>query len=789
MTSIKVPTSLRARGRDGEAGTARKVTTVAGLIAVASITGAEAQPASLPAVTVDAPTVRPKPKASRPTADQVRARTALRRSARRASPTVAAPVAFPNAGGLVAERNPYADPAAPYKGDRLAGTRFSEPLVNTARSVTVLTRDVLQDKNATSLRDVARTTAGVTLGTGEGGNAFGDRFFIRGFDARNDVFIDGIRDPAVSIRENFFTEQIEILRGPASSFAGRGTAGGAINIITKQASTAGNFATAESTFGSEALKRITLDVNQAITPTFAARFGALYQDSRVAGRNYVTDDRWGGFGALKWTPTDDFRVTANYVHTDLDGLPDFGVPYYRTLRKPSTDVDVPRETYYGFVNRDFQKATQDFGTLIMEADVTPWMTITNKSRAERSVLDYIGTLPSNPTASTVNLSSQSRYQVTDVLANVTDATFRFNHGPIKHTLVVGAEFSREAVSRDTYSGLTAELFGFQSGSSVVVPLFNPPNLQPFASRPSRANNPTLIDVDTAAIYAIETANWQDIVILNGGVRLDNYKVSGQTAMAATSVSSEMFNYNVGLTVKPLPFGSVYAAYATSSNPVGAELDATGTAYGGLAVSNSVFQALSPEENKSTEVGTKWELFDRHLLLTSALFETVKSNARETSGQTIVAGAEYRVRGIDLGVSGKITDRWSIYGGLVLMDSRVLRSIDPAQVGARLANIAHQSFNALTKYKVTADWEIGGQATYASEIFGGTFGAINGNVLPSHWRFDAFTEYKIDKNITAKLSVNNILNTTYYDAFYRSNSPFVFIAPGRSVWLTLRGKLY
>ena len=80
-------------------------------------------------------------------------------------------------------------------------------------------------------------TAGVTLGTGEGGNAFGDRFFIRGFDARNDVFIDGIRDAGVSVRENFFTEQIEILRGPGSSFAGRGTTGGAINIVTKQATT------------------------------------------------------------------------------------------------------------------------------------------------------------------------------------------------------------------------------------------------------------------------------------------------------------------------------------------------------------------------------------------------------------------------------------------------------------------------------------------------------------------------------------------------------------------------
>ena len=141
-------------------------------------------------------------------------------------------------GGLAADRDPYADPAAPYKADRVqASGKFPEPLLNTPKTITVLTKEVLADKNATSLPRSARSnTAGVTLGTGEGGNAFGDRFFIRGFDARNDVFIDGIRDPGVSVRENFFTEQIEILRGPASSYAGRGTAGGAINIVTKQAS-------------------------------------------------------------------------------------------------------------------------------------------------------------------------------------------------------------------------------------------------------------------------------------------------------------------------------------------------------------------------------------------------------------------------------------------------------------------------------------------------------------------------------------------------------------------------
>jgi catecholate siderophore receptor len=250
----------------------------------------------------------------------------------------------------------------------------------------------------------------------------------------------------------------------------------------------------------------------------------------------------------------------------------------------------------------------------------------------------------------------------------------------------------------------------------------------------------------------------------------------------------MFNYNLGGVVKPLPYASLYAAYATSSNPVGAELDASGTAYGGLVVNNTTFQALSPEQNKAVEVGTKWELFDRHLLLTGALFQTDKTNARETSGANIIAGAAYRVRGIDLGAAGKITDRWSLYGGLVLMDSRVEKSIDPTQVGLQLANIAHQSFNVLTKYRFGDPWEVGAQATYASKIYGGTLGATSGNVLPSHWRFDGFVEYKVDKHLTAKLSANNIFDTVYYDAFYRSNSPFVFIAPGRSVLLSLRGSL-
>src|SRR5690348_9561393 len=500
MGQARAPKSLRSFAAAGpietefDGASGKKVSVVASLIAVASVGAAEAQQSSLPPVNVDAPTARPRPAASKPTPDQVRARDALRRAARRSQPTQAAPVPFPNAGQLSPDRNLYADAAAPYKVDHLqASGKFPEPLLNTPKTVTVLSKEVLEDKNATTLKQAILSTAGVTLGTGEGGNAFGDRFFIRGFDARNDVFIDGVRDSGVSVRENFFTEQVEILRGPASSFAGRGTAGGAINIVTKQATTAGNFYNADTTFGTDQTKRVTLDINQVISPTLAVRAGGLFQDANVAGRNYVTDDRNGGFVAATWKPVDAVKVTGNYIHTELTGIPDFGVPYYRpstatTAGGPFPDYGVDRHNFYGFVHRDFFRTGQDIGTINAEVRVTPDLVITNKVRDSRSTQNYVGTLPEAPVltnplaASTLSADPQSRLQVTDVLANQMEATYKFNDGlGFRHTALAGVELDRETSSIDKYTGLSSEITtgplaftgsGSLPGGSVFAPQYS-----------------------------------------------------------------------------------------------------------------------------------------------------------------------------------------------------------------------------------------------------------------------------------------------------------------------------
>ena len=551
-------------------------------------------------------------------------------------------------------------------------------------------------------------------------------------------------------------------------------------------------------------------------------------------------------------PLDSVTLYANYIHTNLHGMPDFGVPYYRpnapqtaytsTAGGPYTDFGVNRNTFYGLVNRDYYSTKQDIGTVGGEIKITPDLTLSNKTRYQRSVQDYIGTLPesaitnpANPAVGTLSLNPQSRYQVTENTANQTELTYKFNALGWKNTALAGVEVSREISSLDKYVGLSSESLpgGTPGGNFTGISIFYPQNTYaPFNQNPQWTGLPTRTAIDTQSVYVIDTANYNDKIILNGGVRYDNYdvKASGFGTVAGTvvpslwgaqEVRSGMPNFNLGLTLKPMPIGSVYVAYATSTNPVGSEFDGTSAQYGGLAgfLPGNPNQVFGPEKNKAIEIGTKWELFDRHMLVTAALFQTEKENAREaqnvnsqaaaaaipgctyalTGGANescITAGAAYRIRGIDLGMGGKLTDRWSLTAGLVLMQSEVTKSLVPSpqkslyptNVGLPLANVAHQSFSLLSKYQLNDIWELGGQAVYRSQMYGGTFLAANqGTTLPSYWRFDAFAEAQLDKNWSAKIFVANLTNKLYYDAFYQSATPFVFVAPGRSVSLVVSAR--
>lgn len=707
-----------------------------------------------------------------------------------------------DAPAVAAGANPYADPAAPWKVDASANSMLRQPLVDTARTVTAIPKEVLEAKGATSVRELARTTPGLTLGTGEGGNAFGDVLFIRGFKSSNDSFIDGVRDSGVTIRENFMTEQVEILKGPSGTIAGRGVTGGAVNLVTKKPQ-AENFVNADITVGTDAKKRTSIDVNRAIADDFRVRFNAMWQDSDVAGRDDVYDDRWGaGFG-VEFTPTEKLTFNLDYYHLSVSQMPDWGVPWDGDANAPATEtLGVDRSTFYGVAGRDFQDAGQDVGTFTVGYDFGGGLKLSNRTRLSQSRNDYVLTAPSSTDTSaadpadwTANVSFKSNNQTNDVFANVTEATWDTTAFGMKHSLVFGVDLSQEQVEARGYTNLTSEDYEPPAGQrGCVVSLLNPDPVAAgcwVSGTPLvLSDTPTNVKVRTYSAYVGDTVELMPSLSVNAGLRFDKYAIEKTGGSGASAYAYErddlMVNWNVGVTWKPLPNGTVYAAVATSTNPMGQELDAGGGFYGGLDEAGAL---LSPEKNMSFEIGTKWELFDDHLLASAALFRTQKSNARETSGRGATAvttdTGEYYVQGVEFGVSGNITDRLSIFGGASFMQSEVTRSSDAGSVGADLANIAHNQFNVLARYQVTDDFAIGGQATWRGEILGGSLAATNGNTLPSFWRFDAMAEYRVTENASLNFAVTNLTDETYYDAFYRSGSPFVYVAPGRSAQVTLK----
>jgi len=128
-----------------------------------------------------------------------------------------------------------------------------------------------------------------------------------------------------------------------------------------------------------------------------------------------------------------------------------------------------------------------------------------------------------------------------------------------------------------------------------------------------------------------------------------------------------------------------------------------------------------------------------------------SNARELIGSsttgTITAGAAYHVQGIDLGATGNITDKWSIYSGLVLMKTRVDNSATASNIGLPLAFIADQSFNVLTDISSPTASKSAAKATYRSKIYGGRCSRqTRATVLPGYWRFDSFLEGYIKQEL-------------------------------------------
>lgn len=704
-------------------------------------------------------------------------------------------------GQRQADANPNADPDAPFKVNRSQNDKFTEPLRDTPKTVTAIPKEVIDAIGATSFREVVRSTPGVTLGTGEGGNAFGDRIFIRGFDARGDVYIDGLRDPGVTSRETFAVEQIEVVKGPSGAYGGRGTTGGLVSMESKRAGFDRSFAVVEAGLGTDAFNRETADVNLALSDKVALRVNALYNHADTPGRDYVYSRRWGATAALSVKPTDTLTISADYYYVRQRGLPDFGVPFDPNTMRPG---NVDRTNYYGVLARDFMRNGADVATLRIEWQPAEGLTLRSTTRYGETTNRYVVGAPERPNLSsdnsedwTATSNPQNSNRTNRYWANATSLTARFTTGGIEHALVAGAEFADERVDSRPY-GFTSINIGtpdnpvYVSASGVVMSYLHPDPTVAF-DFPLTVGTLTRTDVKSAAAYIVDTLkfgeHWQ--VLLGGRYDRFDLNYNSEDADSRTpglqplrlGYDKGFWNWQASLVHKPAKPLTFYASFATSTNPSGEQLDGNGASYDGIS---SATVDLEPERNKAWELGAKWEVGD-DLLLTAALFRIDKDNARENIGGGVYASVgKLRSQGFEASVAGTLFGRLQLFGGYAYNDAKITASANAANIGKRFANVPVHSGSLLATWTFGKRLEIGGQVYAQSRINGGTTFALDTSV-PGYARFDAVARYRVNNHLDVRLNVLNVTDKVYYDAIYRSSTPFAYIAPGRSAMVTLTGR--
>ena len=641
--------------------------------------------------------------------------------------------------------------------------KFPDLLKDTPQSITVVPQSIIREEAVFNLRDVLRNVTGISLAAGEGGGAQGDNLTLRGFSARNDIFIDGVRDLGQYSRDTFNLESVEVLKGPSSVMFGRGSTGGVINQVSKAPNLTPS-TVLSGTLGTGPFFRGSVDVNQPFADGAALRFNAFGMDTDIEGRDEVHVRRWGVAPSVSIGLGGPTKLTASYYYLADDNQPDYGFPYL--FGKPAP---VDRDTYYGLNDRDFEKDRIHIGTLKVEHAFSDDIRVRNSLRfayygreAAVSTLAIIGT----PTAATplntirVNRAGTAREQEDTALINVTDAMINFQTFGLKHTLVTGLELGRETsvIQRYTFAG---------GGLGVLNPLVvNPDPDADLAGVRKTTNFRGDATAYSLGVFAVDELSITEWLKLLGGVRYDLFDADFRNAFLAQHFSrtDTQWSPRAALVVLPTKTQTYYFSYGTSFNPSAEALS--------LAVTNA---NTDPETNETFEVGARWDVLDGKLGLRAAMFQIEKTNARTTDpalGVQVLEGRQ-RVRGFELEAIGRILPAWNIFAGYTYLDSRVLEALEvtggiPVK-GKRIQNVPENTFSLWTTYDITDQWQVGGGVIYVDQRFANN---TNVNVAPSYVRADMTVAYRPIKPLELRMNITNLADTVYFDQVHPSH-----IVPG------------
>ena len=704
-----------------------------------------------------------------------------------------------------AERVSDTKPVKGYNAKKSSSsTRTDTELRDTPQSITVIPQDLIKDQTILSISQAIQYVPGVQAAQGEGNR---DALIFRGNATTGDFFLDGLRDDVQTYRDLYNTDRLEILKGPNGMAFGRGGAGGAINRVSKQAGWT-PISELIASYGAYNQKRISGDYGQAINDEVAFRINAVYEDSD-SYRNGVNLERFGVTPTVTIRPDDNTKIVLGLEYFKDRRIADRGVPSTatKTGNLSAANPDFDRRPF------EIGNHSQFFGSAKLSPTETETVAfnasiehafengigLKNSTRYANYNKYYQNVFADSPVGLNGSFTVRGYVDYTDRenLINQTDLTYTANWGFVEHKLLAGLEIS----TQDTDNSRLAGFFNnnFASGGTQVTPTPNINNSTeigniPVSFRENLLNNNNAFrdnfsTINVVGLYIQDQVklneHWQAILGLRHDRFTTEFDGSRRRGGSGTNQNDKIFeSFNTtdtflspraGLIFKPIEAVSIYTNYSVSYVP------RAGDQLTSLTVTNASFK---PEKFVNYEIGAKWDI-NPNLALTAAVYKLNRENVQVVDptnvGQSILVDGQ-ETKGFELGISGDMTDKWSIFGGIALQDGKVtktqLNSTAASTIpkGAELGQTPDRTFSLWNKYEINDTWAVALGVISTSERYALSPTVSQSTLLPGYTRYDAAIFGQLSPKLRLQVNLENLSNKEYALFAHNNNN----ITPGSPI---------
>lgn len=646
-----------------------------------------------------------------------------------------------------------------------AGLKTDTPLIDTPQTVSVVTREQLDDQALQDIGDILRYTPGASIGQGEGNR---DQITIRGQNTTADFFVDGIRDDVQYFRPLYNIERVEIHKGPNAMIFGRGGGGGIVNRVTKSPIADSQFGEATASVDSFGAYYLAGDLNLTIGDTAAFRLNGLYEEfnnhrDSYDGRRFAINPTFGA------ELDDDNRILLSYEYVDDNRAVDRGNPAeLRALgdecsfADPCGPLTGYRDTLFGQPGTNRTTLQAHIVKLRVEHDFSDELSFSATTQYGNYDKLYRNVYPVDARSNDIRLTPVANSVTLDGYVDTTDREnfitqgnllWTGETGALGHSLLLGYEIGQQKSAnarRDIF-------FASSNDDQVVVPLTDPIAVPAFTF-PAFSRS-TMSDLKFLSLYVQDQISIGDHFEIIGGVRFDRFDLDVNDIQKNLLLhrTDEKFSPRFGAIYKPQENISIYASYAKSFLP------RSGDQFLTLSPSNA---NLAPETFENYEIGVKWDLTSG-LSLTTALFRLDRDDQSillDNQGNSTLSGS--RTEGVELQLVGKLTDRMQINAGYSYLDGQQRNASSVGGQDLRLFQVPEHMISLWTKYDFTEQFAGGIGVTHQSSQF-----ATNDNTvrIPAFTRVDAALYYDVSEKVQVQLNVENLFDETYYPSVHNNDN--------------------